>query len=211
MRWPKEAPQQRGPTMSITQTSLAEILREHVTLEVESIDRMYLNVYIPKLQRETGASWFLRQERKYAMPSSAAMAPISRAFVAAIERYAKAHQIPMLTFEKGQRKDDVVAPYLRRAAGQEGIVVIGKAQEKTTTFRTTKGFGPRSQDRYPRLLRTTAMVNQYYFYGIDRDFGPVFFKFSSYFPYTAKFCLNGHEYLKRQLAQAGIDYEALDN
>ena len=111
----------------------------------------------------------------------------------------------MLTFAKGQRKDDVVAPYLKQAAGREGIVLIGKAQEKTTTFRTTKGHGPRSADRYPRLLRTTAMVNQYYFYGVDADFGPFFFKFSSYFPYTAKFRL------KRQLVQAGIAYEALDN
>lgn len=197
--------------MSIAQTSLAELLREHVTLEVESIDRMYLNIYISNLQRESGASWFLKQQRKYPVASSAAMAPISRAFVEAIEAYAKAHQIPMLIFAKGQRKDDVVAPYLKQAAGREGIVLIGKAQEKTTTFRTTKGHGPRSADRYPRLLRTTAMVNQYYFYGFDIDFGPFFFKFSSYFPYTAKFCLNGHEYLKRQLAQAGIAYEALDN
>ncbi len=197
--------------MSITQTSLAEILREHVTLEVEGIDRMYLNVYIPKLQRESGASWFLKQQRQYPVASSAAMAPISRAFVAAIESYAQAHQISMLTFAKGQRKEDVVAPYLRQAAGREGIVLIGKAQEKTTTFRTTKGHGPRSADRWPRLLRTTALVNQYYFYGIDQDFGPFFFKFSSYFPYTAKFCLNGHEYLKHQLVQAGIAYEALDN
>ncbi len=197
--------------MSITQTSLAELLREHVTLEIESIDRMYLNVYIPRLQCESGASWFLKQQRQYPVASSAAMAPISRAFVEAIESYAKVHQVPVLTFAKGQRKDDVVAPYLKQAAGQEGIVLIGKAQEKTTTFRTTKGFGPRTPDRYPRLLRTTAMVNQYYFYGIDRDFGPFFFKFSSYFPYSAKFCLNGHEYLKHQLGQAGIGYEALDN
>ena len=197
--------------MSITQTSLAEILREHVTLEVESIDRMYLNVYIPKLQRESGASWFLKQQRQYPVASSAAMAPISRAFVEAIETYAKVHQIPLLTFEKGQRKDDVVAPYIKQAAGREEIVLIGKAQEKTTTFRTAKGHGPRSADRYPRLFRTTAMVNQYYFYGVDADFGPFFFKFSSYFPYTAKFCLNGHEYLKRQLMHAGIGYEPLDN
>jgi hypothetical protein len=197
--------------MSVTRLSLAEILHEHVTLEVESIDRMYLNVYVPNLQRESGASWFLKQQRKYPVASSAAMAPISRAFVEAIETYAQVHQIPMLTFEKGQRKEDVVAPYLRQAAGREGIVLIGKAQEKTTTFRTTKGHGPRSADRWPRLLRTTALVNQYYFYGIDVDFGPFFFKFSSYFPYTAKFCLNGHEYLKHQLAQAGIAYEVLDN
>lgn len=55
------------------------------------------------------------------------------------------------------------------------------------------------------------MVNQYYFYGVDQDFGPFFVKFSSYFPYTAKFCLNGHEYLKRQLAREGVAYEPLDN
>jgi len=39
--------------MSVART-VAEILGEHVTLEVESIDRMYLNVYVPKLQYEAG-------------------------------------------------------------------------------------------------------------------------------------------------------------
>ena len=199
------------PAMSINPISLADLLRQHVTLEVECIDRMYLNVYIPNLQREAGASWFLKKQRECPVASSAAMAPISHAFVEAIGAYAQKHQVPVLTFEKGQRKDDVVAPYVAGAAGREGIVLIGKAQEKTTTFRTTKGYGPRSQDRYPRLYRTTAMVNQYYFYGVDQDFGPFFFKFSSYFPFTAKFCLNGHEYLKRQLTRAGIQYEPLDN
>jgi hypothetical protein len=197
--------------MSLTYLRLDEILRQHVTLELESIDRMYLNVYIPGLQRESQASWFLKQQRRYPVASSAAMAPISRAFVEAIEVYAKVRQVPMLTFEKGQRKDDVVAPYIKQARGQEGILLIGKAQEKAAAFRTHKGHGPRSRDSYPRLYRSTALVNQYYFYGVDRDFGPFFFKFNSYFPYTAKFCLNGHEYLKQQLAQKGITYEALDN
>jgi hypothetical protein len=210
--------------MTVTPVSLAEILREHVTLEVECIDRMYLKVYIPSLQREANVSWFLKQQRHCPVASSAAMAPISQAFVAAIDAYAQQHHVPVLTFEKGQRKDDVVAPYVTRAAGQDQIVLIGKAQEKTTTFRTTQGHGPHSRERYPRLYRTTAMVNHYYFYGVDRDLpmspagggggpvrGPFFFKFSSYFPYTAKFYLNGHEYLKRQLTQAGIAYDTLDN
>ena len=48
------------------------------------------------------------------------------------------------------------------------------------------------------------MCNQYYFYVVDADFGPLFIKFSSYFPYTARVCLNGHEYAKRQLEKAGI-------
>ncbi len=55
------------------------------------------------------------------------------------------------------------------------------------------------------------MVNNYYIYAVDRDFGPFFLKFCSYFPFNAKLCLNGHEYAKRQLAQEGIAFEALDN
>ena len=55
------------------------------------------------------------------------------------------------------------------------------------------------------------MVNQYYIYAVDRDFGPFFIKFSSYFPYNGRLCINGHEYAKRQLQQRGIGYEALDN
>jgi len=55
------------------------------------------------------------------------------------------------------------------------------------------------------------MVNQYYFYLVDDGFGPLFIKFSSYFPYQAKVCLNGHEYVKRQLSKAGISLDAADN
>ena len=55
------------------------------------------------------------------------------------------------------------------------------------------------------------MVNHFYVYCVDRDFGPFFLKFSTYFPYNAKLCLNGHEYAKRQLMRKGIDFEPLDN
>jgi hypothetical protein len=50
------------------------------------------------------------------------------------------------------------------------------------------------------------MVNHYYFYCVDEDFGPFFLKFCSYFPYNAKLCINGHEYLKRQLAKRGVAF-----
>ena len=52
------------------------------------------------------------------------------------------------------------------------------------------------------------MVNQFYVYCVDSDFGPSFLKFSSYFPYTAKLCINGHEYAKQQLVQKGIGFQA---
>ena len=197
--------------MTLTHTSLSEILTHHVTLEVESIDRMYLNLYVPALQSDYGVYRFLRYHRGFPVPSSAVMKPISQTFIAAIETYAQTQSVPLITFLHGQRKDDIVATYRSHFKPTEGIVVIGKAQEKTTTFRTHQGHGARTLDRSAKLYRSTAMVNHYYFYGVDDDFGPFFLKFSSYFPYSAKLCFNGHEYAKRQLAKAGIAYEPLDN
>jgi hypothetical protein len=196
--------------MSVPRT-VAAVLREHVTLEVESIDRMYLNVYVPQLQRELGVVGFLRNHRGHLFASSALLAPISDAFIKAIETFTAEQAIEVLTFTKGQRKDDVAAEHLARFSGTEGVLFVGKAQEKTPVFRTEKRRNPKTKQPYPWIVRSTAMVNHYYFYCVDEDFGPFFLKFCSYFPYNAKLCLNGHEYLKRQLAKEGIAFEALDN
>ena len=191
--------------------SVADILSHHVKLAVEGIDRMYLNVFVPRLQHETGIVGFFREHRGQPLPSAALMQPMSRAFVAKLESYAAQHEIPLVQFRKGQRKDDVMKEYLRKFGKDEGVVFIGKAREKTPVFRTEKRRNPKSGQPYPWIVRSTAMVNHYYIYAVDRNFGPFFLKFCSYFPFNAKLCLNGHEYAKRQLAQEGIAFEALDN
>ena len=191
--------------------SVAEVLDEHVTLEVEGIDRMYLNVYVPQLQREQGVASFFRFHRGHQFASSALMDPISKTFVAALEAFARREQVPMIPFRKGQRKDDIAAEHRKKFTRPEGVVFIGKAQEKMPVFRTERRRNEATGATYPWLVRSTAMVNQFYIYCVDRDFGPFFLKFSSYFPYTAKLCINGHEYAKQQMAKKNIGFEALDN
>jgi hypothetical protein len=190
---------------------VGEIIENHVTLEVESIDRMYLNVYVPKLQRALGAVGFFRHHRGFPFVSTALMAPVTRAFVSDVHRFARKNDVPVILFRKGQSKEDVAKAYRRRFEGEEGVLFDGKAQEKATVFRTEKRRSPETGASYPWIVKSTAMVNQFYFYGVDRDFGPFFLKFCSYFPFNAKLCINGHEYMKRQLAQEGIAFEALDN
>ena len=194
----------------ITQ-NVAEIVDRHVRLTVEGLDRMYLNVFVPGLQFEQGIVQFFRGHRGQPLPSAALMDPMTRNFVAALESFVARHEIPLVQFCKGQRKDTVMAEHLRRFARQEGIVFVGKAQENTPVFRTERRRNPRTGRSYPWIVRRSAMVNNYYIYAVDRDFGPFFLKFCSYFPFNAKLCLNGHEYAKRQLAREGIAFEALDN
>jgi hypothetical protein len=191
--------------------SVAEILQKHVTLEVESIDRMYLNLYQPRLQTVQGVVGFFRWHRKEPVASSTLMDPISKRFIAALEQYAEQQQVPVFTFSRDQRKDDVAAKFRARFQGREGVLFIGKAQEKVKVFRTERRINPANGKKFPWIVQTTAMVNQYYVYAIDEDFGPFFIKFSSYFPYNAKLCINGHEYVKQQLTKEGIAFEALDN
>ena len=190
--------------------SVAEIVSRHVKLTVEGIDRMYLTCTCRGYSTRAGWPPF-RKHGGQAFASSVLMAPISRAFVAAIEAFVVAHRLPLITFAKGQRKDEVMAAHLARFTGTEGVLFVGKAQEKARVFRTEKRRNPQTGQPYPWLVRSTAMVNHYYFYAVDADFGPFFLKFCAYFPYNAKLCLNGHEYVKRQLARRAIAYEALDN
>src|SRR5213594_2890703 len=206
----EEAKPDERSTMKIAQT-VAEVLNEHVTLQVECIDRMYLNVYMPRLQHVAGAVQFIRYHLKQPLASTALIAQMSRKFVESIERFIKENDIPVVEFRRGQRKDEVAKERLAKFDQEEGVVFVGKAQEKATVFRTEKRKNARTGQSYPWIVQSSAMVNHYYFYGVDRDFGPFFLKFCSYFPYNAKLCLNGHEYAKRQLAQRGIAYEALDN
>jgi hypothetical protein len=90
----------------------------------------------------------------------------------------------LVTFEKGQRKDDVAHEYLAKFEGDEGVLFVGKAQEKASVFRTEKRRPDGS--RYPWIIRSKTPVNHCYVYILDRDFGPLFIKFCSYFPYAAK-------------------------
>jgi len=191
--------------------TVAEVIRRHITLEVEGIDRMYLNVYQPRLQCEGQVAAFFRRHRGHTFASSALMDPMSKAFIAAVESFTRQQQIPLVPFAKGQRKEDVALEYRARFRGTEGVLFVGKAQEKTAVFRTEKRKNPKTGQAYPWIVRSTAMVNHFYFYALDEDFGPFFLKFCTYFPYNAKLCINGHEYVKRQLAKEGIAFEALDN
>jgi len=191
--------------------SAAEVLEKHVTLEVECIDRVYLNLYVPILQQERGVAYFWKHHRGYDFASSALMSPMSRDFVSKVERFTEQQGLELITFGKGQRKEDLAKEYLRRFDGEEGVLFVGKAQEKAKVIRTQRRRNPKTGKCYAWLYGSTSMVNHFYFYCVDRDFGPFFLKFCSYFPYNAKVCLNGHEYLKRQLEKRGIVHQPLDN
>ena len=122
--------------------SAADVLAHHVSWELECIDRMYLNLYVPKLMFASGIDYFFRGHRGNLFTSSALMDPMTKNFVASIHRYVKDHDLDLVHFVKDERKDDVAKAYLAGHDGTEEILFVGWAQEKAAVFRTHKRRNP---------------------------------------------------------------------
>ncbi len=182
------------------------LLRDHVTLTCECIDRIYLNGYVPLLQTPRQLARFYSDHRGHPVVSPVLCQQHTTNLVQAVETFAAHHHIPIIHFPKRARKEEIARKHFARYHAPEGVVLIGVAQERMRGFRATKIASGQF-----RWTRQSICVKHYYFYLLDRYFGPAFIKLGTYLPFPIRVWLNGHEWVKRQLTQAGIPYQALDN
>jgi hypothetical protein len=193
----------------------ATLLREHVTLTCRSVDRIFLQAYVPKLQSVGGVCQFLYWQKGFSIPSSAAFGKIGDAYVAEVYRWANAHGVPVRRFAKGENKEEIARPLIEAAEKEGGdgrVVLIGIAQEKTPIWRSWKAKG-QEHVAHPHMewARQMGFVNHFYFYLWDPDWGAAFWKTNAYAPWPVWIWLNGHTWAQRQCERLGIGYAALDN
>jgi hypothetical protein len=168
-------------------------------------------VWQPRLAYGGGVQGFFVGHRGHHYASTALMDPMTKTFVADIHGFVAARGLELVHFAKGQRKDDIAQEFLARFTESEGVLFVGRAQEKARVWHTQRRYNTATGGSYAWLVRSQAFINFFYFYCVDDDFGPFFLKFGTYFPYTAKLCINANEWAKRQAAKAGIGFTALDN
>jgi len=188
--------------------NISELLEGHVTLEVECMDRLYLNGYVEQLATGVQLKMFLNQQLKKPYASPVLLGQITQDFVRRLKEYAEQRSIPVIHFQHGQSKDKIAQGFRRQRGVRDEVVFIGVAQEKAVTFSGRKVEG---EFQFERDRQRPVYVNYYYNYLDDEDFGPAFLKICSYAPWSLKLCLNGHEWAKRQLEKRKIAYQALDN
>jgi hypothetical protein len=192
-----------------------DLLQGHVGLDIESLDRVYLNGYVPNLQVGGQVVGFMTRHLGYPIPSPAIMEKIGTSFRRAVRSFAAVQQVPLVMFGKTDRKQEVMGPYVQRqaATGRSGIAAIGVAQEYQNVFaasqREDRGWS--GHQVWYSFRKADRRVTCFYFYLWDTDFGPAFIKVCAYFPYPVKVWLNGHEWAKRQADQAGIEFTELSN
>jgi hypothetical protein len=182
--------------------NINDVLEGHVALEIECVDRLYLNAYVPVLQVGGQVIRFLRGHLGAEICSPAVLGRIGTRFRGEVKRFAKDRAIPILALKKpdrsrwDDRKLDHVRPYLQRAEreGRYGVVAIVACQEFQWVLsgRNRAALGKAVSFEY---FKEERRVGTYYFYILDREFGPGFIKICTYAPWPAKVWLNGHEWV----------------
>lgn len=182
-------------------------------LDVECMDRIYLNAYVPTLQTSGAVVRFIYEHLGMPVVSPAVFERRGTMFRQAVTRYADNNGIPVIKFAKGDRKLDVMQPHLDAAAagGRSRVAAIGIAQEFQQVWEGRKRDNAPGKAVTFTFAKADRRVTCYYFYVWDEDFGAGFIKICSYFPYPAKIWLNGHEWAKRQMTKAGIGFTELSN
>jgi hypothetical protein len=198
--------------------NINDVLEGHVGLELECVDRLLLNAYVPGLQVPGQVVRFLCGHLGHPIPSPALLGRIGNRFRAETRRFADAHEIPVLRLKTpdrsrwDDRKLDHVRPYLQKAErdGRYGVVALVVAEEFQYVW------SARNKARKPGIaciefFRERRRVGAYYFYIHDPEFGLGFIKICTYAPYPAKVWVNGHEWAKRQAMREAIGFCELEN
>ena len=147
-----------------------DVLDGHVVLDIECLDRIYLNGYVPNLQVGGQVVSFLTAHLGYEIPSPSILEKIGTAFRRAVASFAEANRIPVVRFGKNDRKIEVMRPYLARQAstGRAGVAAIGIAQEFAPVFTATKK--QRGKTVWFSFAVSQRRVTCYYFYRLGRRF-----------------------------------------
>lgn len=120
--------------------TVKEILTNKIALDIECIDRVYLNGYVKQLQLPGGLITFIREQMGFPIPSPMVMTPFTQAFRRAVEKYAKDQGLSIVDFAKGEDKDEKACAHLAKFEKKQGVVLIGKAQEKALGYKAQKSM-----------------------------------------------------------------------
>lgn len=191
-----------------------ELLDGHVVLDLECLDRIYLNAYVPRLQVGGQVVTFFSQHRNQPIASPALFQKMGEAFRHAVASFAKRHQIPIIRFARRDRQIDIIQPYFK-AATKPGVIAIGVAQEfqsvLTAYDRSAKAGEFKAAGTRYAFVKEDRRVTVYYFYIADAEFGLGFIKLCAYFPYPGKVWINGHSWAKRQAEAEELAFTELAN
>jgi hypothetical protein len=192
---------------------LSDLLGQHVQFAYTAWDRIVLNGYLDRLQRPENVVYFFREVVGAPCVTPEVLMSRTAPYRAWVTRYAQEHAVALVPAPKGERKEDVVAPYYRRLKGEEGVACILSSTEQGRTFVSyTPRYPPSSGDANYRLIHAARKrFLHYYFYVLDPVLGPMSLRVGTFLPFTLACFLNGHSFVAQELTREGVGFRKDDN
>ena len=176
-------------------------------------DRIVINGYLSGLSRPEQVVYFFRDVVGVKVIDKAVLSRRTEDYRTWVESYARNHQLPMEWAEKGVRKEDYVAPHLRRMEKRNayGVYFIFKSMEQGPTFRSSVPKFPTQDPNHRILAHQRSRFTHYYFYVRDQVLGPMAIRVASFFPFQTTYYLNGHSYMEQELNRRQVGFRKSDN
>ena len=104
-------------------------------------------------------------------------------------------------------KEQVAARIMKQANIQQGLICVLSCVEPCKSYTIVRD----PKQRQLKLKKLERKCLHVYFYYVDREFGLMHLRLQTWFPFTIQVCINGREWLARQMDRLGIAYEQQDN
>jgi hypothetical protein len=180
--------------------------QQSIRFQYSCFDRMLLNAIVQPMQYPPRIVGFLDKCRHVPSITKDYFRDVSDDYHRFVARLAAEQRSPIVQPPKGVRREDWVEPFYQRLGSRFGIAVILKSRENAriaVSYATARGGN--------RIEVLTRFIWQYYFYLRDEEWGRMFVRVSTYFPFNARVCVNQHEWLARQLQREGIFFRKAAN
>jgi hypothetical protein len=169
-------------------------------------DRILLNGLIQPFQQPERVLGFFNTYREGKRVTRRVLTEIADQFQYWLKNRSDKWSAPVLEAPDEQRRDDFVEPYLRKCE-PDRVAVILKAREPA---RILIAIGDKDNDS-PHLEYKQRWVNQFNFYLNDKRWGRMFVRMCPYFPFSARVCLNQHQWLATRMTEEDIDFQQSTN
>ena len=107
----------------------------------------------------------------------------------------------------GQSKEDLAREIARQDRLEAGLIAVFSAVEPCTSY-TVRG---NRETKHLELVLQPSRCTHLYHYFLHPQFGLLHVRVQTWFPFTVDICLNGRQWLARQMTQAGLDFDQRDN
>jgi len=125
----------------------------------------------------------------------------------AVDAAASAERPMRYLTSSAQSKEDLAREIARKDRLKQGLIAVFSAVEPCTSYTVR---GNRETKKLDLVLQPSRCTHLYHYF-LHPQFGLMHVRVQTWFPFTVDICLNGRQWLARQMTRAGLRFDQRDN